>query len=397
MNSQLDTDHAVEILCNMISRPTVNPMGQPRKDANAPEGIPVERPVIEYLESVFSPYGIPMQRQRCNDDHENLLITVAGSSSAGASLFESHIDTVPADDWPDGAFEPRVENGLVFGRGACDDKGPLTAMVVALLDFLKSGQKPPQTIYLLAAADEESGQSGIKHFANTFAENVGGEIGRGVFGEPTSCLPIIQHKGVVRWDIVTHGKSCHSSQPENGVDAIWNMMEVMKVLRQVEEELSAEYSSEMLTPPTLTVTMIEGGRTRNALADECKVAVDFRIAPGMTCDTAYERVVEATSQLGFDVTNEKPQTQLRPLNTEADSALVQTTVDVCSNVLKQGVAPGAATYGTDACWIPGNAPALVLGPGDIAVAHTNHEHVPIDDLLNCSAIYRSLMLHDWGK
>jgi acetylornithine deacetylase len=155
-----------------------------------------------------------------------LLIIVPGGSDAPGTLFESHIDTVPADDWADTAFVPRIEGDTLYGRGACDDKGSLAAMVLALLQLLESGEPPPTTVWLLAAGDEEYGQSGIRHF---MSQNVL-PLGRGVFGEPTSCLPVIQQKGVLRWDITGRGHSAHTSQPELGRNAILDMFRVAQEL-----------------------------------------------------------------------------------------------------------------------------------------------------------------------
>src|SRR5688572_29397165 len=110
------TDRATTILADLIALPTVNPMGRPYNEA-----LPVERLVIEYLEELFTPFGVQMERQLCSAIHESLLLTIPGDTDAPGTFLESHIDTVPADDWFDRAFIPRVSEGHVFGRGACDD------------------------------------------------------------------------------------------------------------------------------------------------------------------------------------------------------------------------------------------------------------------------------------
>src|SRR5439155_24358872 len=115
------------------------------------EAWPVESEVADYIASLFAPYGVETVRQSYSATHENLLIVVPGKTDGPATLFESHMDTVPAEDWSDRAFTPRVEGDRVFGRGACDDKGPLTAMILAALDLLESGTTPPHPVLLLAA------------------------------------------------------------------------------------------------------------------------------------------------------------------------------------------------------------------------------------------------------
>ena len=272
MTRSLDVTRSFKILSDLIALPTVNPMGRPYNGDS-----PVERPVIEYLERLFSPFGLEMKRDRCSPIHESLLITIPGRTDAAGTLLEAHIDTVPADDWLEHAFQPRLQGSLLFGRGACDDKGSLASMVIALLEILESGERPPQTVWFLAAGDEEYAQTGIKSFIEKHPER----IGRGVFGEPTEGVPVIQHKGTIRWDMTVHGRSAHTSQPELGRNAILDAMRIVGYLSQYQEQLCRRFTSPWLSCPTLTVTMIHGGRTRNAVPDECTIAVDFRILPGM--------------------------------------------------------------------------------------------------------------------
>src|SRR5262245_24089565 len=98
---------------------------------------PVERSANDFIASLFRPYGVRVDRQPLGPAHENLVVTAPGQESGAGTLLESHVDTVPADDWLDRAFVPRVDGNRIIGRGACDDKGPLTAMILALLDLLE--------------------------------------------------------------------------------------------------------------------------------------------------------------------------------------------------------------------------------------------------------------------
>lgn len=388
MNQEFQGGRSAQILHELIARPTVNPMERPYLSS-----LPVERPAIEYLESLFRPHGVLLTRQTCSPIHESLLITVPGKSESRGTLFESHIDTVPAGDWAETAFQPRVSGGRMFGRGACDDKGSLAAMVEALLRLVESGTKPPQSVLLLAAGDEECGQTGIKHFAGTYA---GPSIARAVFGEPTSCQPIIQHKGTIRWDLTVRGRSSHSSEPEKGHDAIRDMIRVMERLRQLQENFAAQHKNPLLTPPTLTVTMIRGGQTRNAIAQECTVAVDFRIVPGMNCQDASRGVIDAVNQLGPNVTHGPFQCFASPLSTSPEDPFVLGMSEICKQATGRPVRVQGAPYGSDASYAPAGAAAVVLGPGEIGNAHAVDESVELSQVEDCAAIYHSIMTHDWS-
>lgn len=379
-------DRAQQILCDLIAINTVNPMGKAW-----PGPAPVERPVVEYLELLFSCYDVALERQTYSDRHENLLVSIPGQREGAATLFESHIDTVPADDWPETAFQPRVEGTKIFGRGACDDKGPLVAMLLPLLELLESGQRPPQPVLFLAAGDEEYAQTGIRHYI----DNERRPLGRGLFGEPTQCLPVIQHKGTVRWDITVQGRSAHSSTPANGRNAILDMLPVIHCLRELEQEFQTRYTSELMTGPTLTITMIHGGRTRNAVPDQCTISIDLRLLAGMDLQRSSEEVRRRVDSLGVEVSHSLPQAATPSLATSPEDPFTQFVLDTCRQELGRDVVPTGAPYCTDAAYFPAGSPAIVVGPGDIRHAHAINEFVDLREVMQCARIHKRLMLHDW--
>lgn len=383
--SFISPENAARILADLVAIPSVNPMGR-----DHPGAVPVERGVTEYLERLFAPYGVAMQRQTYGSTHENLLIPVPGRTEGAATLFESHMDTVPAEDWKERAFTPRREGDRLLGRGACDDKGPLTAMALAVLDLLESGTTPPHPILFLAAGDEEYAQTGIKHFrSGTW------NVGRGIFGEPTKMVPIVQHKGTIRWDITVHGRSAHTARPELGVNAISGAMQVIAALAEHQRALQQRHTSPLITSPTLTVTMIRGGRTRNAVPDECTLAVDFRVLPGMALDASREDVIAALAALGLQITHREPQLMTPPLQTAPEDAFSQAVLGICRQWLGDATTLEGVPYGTDASWISDRAPALVLGPGSIVSAHAIDEEIEIAEVVQGAEIYREIMLTDF--
>jgi acetylornithine deacetylase len=388
MSQRLDIDRVSEILCDLIALQTVNPMGRPYH-----ADPPVERPITEYLENLFAPYDLHTERQQCSPIHESLLIEIPGRTDGAGTLLEAHMDTVPADDWPHRAFQPRRDGTLVYGRGACDDKASLTAMIVAVLEMIQSGEPPPQTVWFLAAGDEEYGQTGVKHFV----ANHQASIGRGIFGEPTGCIPVIQHKGAIRWDITVHGRSAHSSQPELGQNAILDAMRVIDFLAQYEKQLRSRFTNPWVSGPTLTVTMIQGGRTRNAVPDECTIAVDFRILPGMDRQKSADDLFAALAGLDVSITHSDFQIFAPALNTAPDDPLVTAALAHSSEILGRKVTPTGAPYCSDACWAPSGVPAILIGPGDIARAHAVDECVDVVQIMQCANIYRQLLLRDWTR
>jgi acetylornithine deacetylase len=380
--SVITRDRALTILTDLIARPSVNPMERPWQGKE-----PVERQVADYIEGLFAPYGARLERQAVSAMHESLLLEIPGQTDQPGRLFESHMDTVPADDWPDRAFIPRVEGDTVYGRGACDDKGCLAAMILAALDLLETKTVPPRPVLFLAAGDEECGQTGIKYFRNTNRP-----VANAIFGEPTNLVPVVQHRGTIRWDITVHGKSAHTSRPELGVNAILGMVEVIQTLARCQEEARARYSSPLLPGPGLTVTMIHGGRTRNAVPDECTIAVDYRIVPGMDRQVVRDEVIRTLDQLGLKITHKPPHTNTPPLTTSPTDPFSLEVLEICRKAAGPHIELSGVPYGTDAAWISDRAPSLVLGPGSIVSAHAIDENIDINEVVACAQIYRDIML-----
>jgi len=380
MNS-ITKDRARRILLDLVAIPSVNPMG-----AVCTGIAPVERGAVEYIEGLFADTPADAHRHPVSAAHENLLVRYPADAEAPAIVFESHMDVVPADDWLDRAFTPRLDGDVLYGRGACDDKGSLTAMILAMLDLLESGERPPRPVLLLCAGDEEYAQTGIKSFRGLpFA------IERGIFGEPTGLTPVVQHKGTMRWDITVHGKSAHTSRPELGVNAIHGAMDVIAALREHQRVLQARHPNPLMTGPMLTVSMIRGGRTRNAVPDECVLSLDFRVVPGMDMEAARAEVFDVLDGLGWEVSHGDLQLMTPPLDTPIEHPFSRRVLSICRAHAGDGIQLRGEPYGTDGSWLADRAAVLVLGPGDIRTAHAVDECIDLNEIVTCARIYREIM------
>lgn len=377
----LTIDHAHALLADLVAMDSINPMGGPWTRLS-----PVEHNVADYLSNLFRHPSVEVVSQPVSERHENLVVTARGRTDAPALLFESHMDTVPADDWADRALVPRVEGSILYGRGACDDKGPLVAMVLALLELLESGP-PEKTVIFVAAGDEEYAQTGIRHYMM----QAGQPFQFGVFGEPTRNVPVVQHKGVVRWDITTIGVSAHTSQPDLGRCAILQMMRVIEAIGRYQEIAGKRHPNPMMTGPRITVSRIDGGRTRNAVADRCTAWIDYRIMPDLDPMGQRTALIEYLAALDVEIEHAEPQVTVPPLNTSVDDPFVDQVLDACAAVSGRQIKPTGAPYGTDASWLPPGVPAVVIGPGAIDHAHAIDEHVDLEEVVQCAEIHLRLM------
>ncbi len=148
-----------------------------------------------------------------------------------------------------------------------------------------------------------------------------------------------------------------------------------------------------MTGPTITATMIEGGRTRNAIPDTCTIAVDFRILPGMDPHHEQEALVEYLDTFEWPITHGPLQLNTPALNTDPKHPFCQDLLKVCNDTLLSRVSLRGEPYGTDAAWVSNLCPAIVLGPGDIGYAHAINEQIAISELTQAVALYKQIMLH----
>src|ERR1044072_6097049 len=173
----------------LIAIPSVNPM-------RPCPGEPVEREVADYIESVLRCAGIDCERQTVYEGRENVVGVVhasGGAARGGGLMFNSHMDTVPVANMSIEPFDPIVRDGRVYGRGACDAKGPIAAMLAAVTAYAERRERPA-TVVFAAMADEEFAFSGAWKLVEREWP-----VSACVVGEPTRLALIVAHKGVAPW------------------------------------------------------------------------------------------------------------------------------------------------------------------------------------------------------
>ncbi|QEH33976.1 Acetylornithine deacetylase [Aquisphaera giovannonii] len=375
-------DDLSRLLGDLVSIPSVNPMGR----ALDGPGV-LEAQLTGYLEGWFRARSIPCRRVPIAAGRDNLIARFEAPRSARTLLFDVHQDTVPTDGMTIDPFDPRVEGGRLYGRGACDIKGGMAAMLTAFARLCRERPPGAASVILACTVDEEFTHIGSTHLA---ASGHGADLA--VVAEPTRLDLVHCHKGAVRWKVRTTGVACHSSSPGLGDNAIYRMAEVIRLLAGHAAELSRGPSDPILGPPTLSVGRIEGGVSVNVVPDRCAIEIDRRLIPGEAPAGAIEqvrRLLRPLSGPGGDVLFDDPWVTM--------PALVPNLGDWAGPL---GDAVAAATgrrpellgvpYGTDAGPLGERGlPCVVFGPGDIAQAHTKDEWIELEQVrLAAEAYYR---------
>jgi acetylornithine deacetylase/succinyl-diaminopimelate desuccinylase-like protein len=232
-------------LADLVRRPSVNPMG---RDVSGPEYL--EGRITDYLVQRFTAADIPWARQAVAPGRDNVVARLEGTvPGAPVLLWDAHQDTVPAEGMTVEPFTPLVREGRLYGRGSCDVKGGMAAMLVAL-DRLRASALPRRaTVVFAATINEEFGFTGARALARLWGTAAATAVDgpaqallaarpvAAIVAEPTGLDLVMQHKGAVRWRIRVRGRACHSAFPEQGVNAIYPAGRAILALEQLAVEL----------------------------------------------------------------------------------------------------------------------------------------------------------------
>src|SRR6516165_7075914 len=214
------------LLKDLVSIPSVNPMGRALQGDQF-----FEHRVTAYLEEFFRKLGVPYERQPVAPQRENI---VARFDSPGASktyVWEAHQDTVPTDQMTIDPFGAVIANGRLSGRGACDIKGGMAAMLGAFARLVRERPRGAANVLMACTVDEEFTFLGVQRLIK------GLKADGAVVAEPTQLQIVNAHKGVVRWHLHATGRACHSSSPERGINAIYHMGKLLGAIEQYAERL----------------------------------------------------------------------------------------------------------------------------------------------------------------
>jgi len=370
-----------EFLAELVRRPSVNPMGR----TDIPNELLFESRVTDFLEAQFRELGVPCERQLVAPGRENIVARYVPPSPAPFSvLWEAHQDTVPVDGMTVEPFGGRIDGRRLFGRGACDVKGGIAYMFAAFARLVREKPTGSAAVTLAFTVDEEHTFLGVQHLMKSGVKADGA-----IVAEPTGLEIVRAHKGVVRWQIETAGRACHSSRPENGINAVYRMARLVRGIEEYAHRLPTTKTDPLLGPPTLSLGVILGGVSPNTVPDYCRVEIDRRLIPGEHANAAVAEVeafLKSYPGVDFPFAMTPPRLSCPPLGPTGSEALIARlgrAIDAVAGPHRVVAVP----YGTDASTIAESGiPAVVFGPGDIAQAHTKDEWIDLDQLEQAAEI-----------
>ncbi|MDI4647826.1 M20 family metallopeptidase [Cohnella hashimotonis] len=374
----VDREEIWRVLRDLVAIPSVNP---------AFPGGTGEAEVAAYVRNYLESNRIRCIEQPVSEGRSNVIGMLPGTRAGRTLLLEAHMDTVQTTGMTIEPFGAKTASGRLYGRGACDTKASLAAMLVVLGTFARSGRKPTIGVHLAAVVDEEYRYAGVARLAQAIEA---GELRyeAAIVGEPTGLSRVVAHKGCVRFRIEARGVAGHSSDPSKGVNAIEQAMEIVRYLREVIEPGYEALRHPLVGPPTHCIAQIEGGDAPNTIPGACTLTIDRRTVPGeeplgvwKRMKTDLERFARETPGLALAV--HEPFIIDYAMEIRTDESVVGRLAQAV-NLVKRGTAEHGAAYGTDASKLARvGVPSIVFGPGDIRQAHTDDEWVELAEV--CAA------------
>lgn len=359
------------LLRDLIALPSVNP-------AFLPEGHPHagEAAVADFLAATAATAGLDIDKTEVAPGRSNLIVRLTPRGRIRHRvLLAPHLDTVgAAGQTPDPRlFQPRIHNGRIHGRGACDTKGSVAAMLTALIDVARRASRPSSTEIVFAGLiDEESGQIGSRHFART-----GGRFDLGIVGEPTRLQVVTAHKGDLWLKLETLGRAAHGSTPHLGINAIHSMALAVRALEETYTRQLRKRRHPVLGQPTVNVGTIQGGTQPNVVPAQCRIEIDRRTLPGETERAVRKEILTLLKREGVTARMLNVRSGPCPaLETPPNLPLVADFLHLAGQQGSLGV-----DFFCDAAILAARGtPCVVFGPGDIAQAHTQDEWMDLQSL-----------------
>ena len=382
MASALSGDEVAELAKSLIRIPSVNPPGK-------------EKEVAEFTASWFEKRGFDCEIRSKDPIRPNVVVRLeggAGGRPGPSLLFNTHMDVVPVGEgWTHPPFDPVKEDRRLFGRGSCDTKGGMAAMMLAM-DVLRSRAKErrSRTLTFQCVADEETGGSS----GSSFLARDGTRADFGIVAEPTDLAVCTAHKGDITFELTTKGSAAHASLPKEGHSAIADMNRAISELLDYGKQIQTKVNHPLLGSPTVNVGVISGGLKSNIIPDRCWIAAERRVVPPEEVDQCKKEIeslftgLKAT-QPGFDF-------DLQFINATGASEVsgehkgVKTLLSVLHDLkAKSPAQPVGFTATCDAYFLNklAGVPTVIIGPGSLSRAHTRDEYVDVEELGTAAKAY----------
>ena len=352
--------------------------------------------MINFIADYLGQYGIESHLTHDENEDKASLFASIGPAGGGIAL-SGHTDVVPVDgqEWTSDPFSLSQRGDRLFGRGTCDMKLFIAAVLAMVPHLVERELKIP--VHLAFSYDEEVGGVGVRPMIARFGDDL--PMPRIVIvGEPTGMKIVNCHKGMNAFKTVVSGLEAHSSNPHQGVNAIMIAARLIAELDRIAEEMRERGDGGgRFSPPftSINVGTISGGTALNIIPRTCSFEWEFRNLPGQDRQEIPARLDKfAAGKLLPAMRKISPQANIVtrfvsgfPDFAPEEGSLAETLV---KRLLKSNQT-GSASYATEAGLFQGaGAPTVLCGPGDVAQAHQQDEFITLEQIAACERFLHNL-------
>ena len=363
-----------------------------------------ETKIGEFIFDRLSSLSVPVIKKEVLPGRFNIMAKIKGEIDDPALVYICHMDTVTVGEgWTKDPFGAEIQDGRIYGRGACDMKSGLACALSAFEAMAKeaaSGKKPKHSFVFIGTVDEEDFMRGSE---DVIEEGWVTKNSLVLDTEPTNGQIQVAHKGRTWFEITVNGTTAHASTPWKGADAIAGAAEIISFIRRKIGECP---SHEDLGISTVTFGQIEGGYRPYVVPDHCKMWIDMRLVPPADTRAAVGIVTQAIEEAAekvpgitasYVITGDRPY-----IEKDENSVLLKALKTAAEGITGEPVPVTCFPGYTDTAVIAGklgNHNCMSYGPGDLERAHKPDEFVPCEDILRCEKVLtelaRSILFEDF--
>ena len=361
---------------SLISTPSVNPQLE--------EGGSGEREAATLVAEWLDLWGLDTRITEISPNRFNVIAKLDGEGPT--LLLNGHLDTVGVGGMIVPPFDAKIEGGRIWGRGSCDMKAGLAAILATTKRLVEEGPRP--NLIVAMTADEEHASLGMYALVDSFPS-----ADFAIVTEPTRLAVMPAHKGFLWVRAVFEGRAAHGSRPDLGIDAIRHAALYVSALDDYGDQLTSRPAHPLLKHGSVHAGTIQGGSAASVYPDVCEIVLERRTMPGEKPEKVlqeFQRILDELSEREEDLSASLEQMLERP-GTEVpeDSRLVQGLLEAGQGHGIPPVVEGMTAWVDAALLNEIGIPAVCYGPGDIAQAHSADEWVELAQIEKCADVLES--------
>lgn len=367
--SMIPADETTALLSGLVRIPSVNPLLDPKEGTGEAE-------IAAFARAWLREHGVDARLEKAAEERSNVTAAV-GSDDGPTLVMCAHLDTVSAGNMTIPPFEPRVEEGRLYGRGSYDMKGGAAAVMAAaaaLADEDLNGR-----VLIALVVDEEYASAGAAAFVAQHRADAC------IVTEPSELRLVLAHKGFVWFEVETRGRAAHGSRWDEGESAIGRMAPVIDALDEFDRGTLRGRRHHLTGPASLHCAVIEGGSGWSTYAERCVLRVERRTIPGEDADNVTGELQKVVASIDGTARIRKV-FERKPSTCPRDEPVAQAVRAAAGAVLGSVPPDAGVAYWMDAAiFNEAGIPTVNIGPSG-AGAHAAEEWVDVNSVLTCAEI-----------